>query len=214
VSEFQSDSIGALAAALAKAQAEIKGAIKDSANPFFKSAYADLSSVWEAARGPLTKNGLAVVQAPTMTPDGLVLRTVLMHSSGEWIAGTMPIKPVKDDPQGMGSATTYVRRYSLAAIAGIAPEDDDGESASGRGEQRTSRPAKASEKSKEPSSEPVIAKTQQDELIALVKDSKIPFAKAKELMLGICGVDQSDKIPANKYPDLVKAIEGLMPVTQ
>lgn len=134
----QSDSIAALAAALAKAQGAIKPAIKDSNNPHFKSRYADLASVWDACREPLSENGLAVIQTTDEVPDGsaVLLVTTLVHSSGEWIAGRLRLNPVKADPQGMGSAITYARRYALAAIVGIAPDDDDGEAAQGRQSQR------------------------------------------------------------------------------
>ena len=125
-------SIGKLAAALAKAQGEIKGAAKDKDNPFFKSKYADLNAVWSACRAALSKNGLAVIQATFVTPEGMFLRTTLAHESGETTEGVWPIRPVKDDPQGIGSATTYARRFSLAAMVGVAPEneDDDGNAAS------------------------------------------------------------------------------------
>ena len=83
---MQSDSIGALAAALSKAQADITGALKDSSNPFFKSKYADLASCWDACRKQLAANGLSVIQTTQMTEQGLMLVTTLAHSSGEWIA--------------------------------------------------------------------------------------------------------------------------------
>lgn len=123
---------GKLAEALAAAQGELKPAAKDSANPFFKSKYADLSSVWEAIRAALAKNGLAVVQKLDVQGDKLqtVLVTMLLHKSGEFIASTYPVKPIKDDPQGLGSAITYARRYALSAMVGVvADEDDDGEAA-------------------------------------------------------------------------------------
>lgn len=122
----QSPSIAALVAALSKAQGMIKGAAKDSTNPFFKNKYADLSSVWEACREALSKNELAVIQTPV---EGGVI-TMLAHSSGEWIKSYLPMKPTKDDAQGAGSAITYARRYALAAFVGVAPEDDDGQAAS------------------------------------------------------------------------------------
>ena len=130
---MQSDSINELAAALAKAQGEMENAKKDVTNAFFKSKYADLASVIDAAKQPLAKNGLSVVQY-TITNDAgdVVLFTQLNHSSGQWISGTYPIKPVKNDPQGMGSAITYARRYTFSAIVGIASEDDDGNAASGK----------------------------------------------------------------------------------
>lgn len=123
-----------LAAALALAQAEMEGAKKDAANPFFKSKYADLSSVWEACRGPLTKHGLSVVQTTSSDENAnTVVTTMLLHSSGQWIRDTLTAKPKENSPQGIGSTITYLRRYALAAIAGVAPEDDDGEAAQGRG---------------------------------------------------------------------------------
>jgi hypothetical protein len=125
----QSDSIKELAGALAKAQAEITGAHKDSTNPFFKSKYADLESVWGSVREPLAKNGLCVVQTTEPLGESLVLVTTLAHSSGEWIRGYYPLHPIKNDPQGMGSCITYARRYALAAIVGVYQTDDDGEAA-------------------------------------------------------------------------------------
>lgn len=129
----KSDSIDALAAALAKAQAKIESATKSAKNPFYKSSYADLPAVWEACRKPLTDNGLSVVQLTDTSENGTVLESVLMHSSGQWISCHYPIKAVKDDPQSMGSALTYSRRYSLMALVGIVAdfEDDDGNAASG-----------------------------------------------------------------------------------
>ena len=127
----QSASIGALAAALAKAQGSLKIALKDTANPFYKSKFADLASVWEACRTALSSNGLSVTQIPDGT-ETMVMHTTLMHASGEWISGSYPIRPVKSDPQGIGSAISYARRYSLAAMVGVVADDDDGEAASGR----------------------------------------------------------------------------------
>jgi hypothetical protein len=129
---MQSETIGALAAALAKAQSQITGAVKDAANPFFKSKYADLVSVWQACRKPLTDNGLAVTQTSRYTPDGLMLVTTLLHSSGEWIAGEMPVLTKDASPQAQGSGLTYARRYALAAIVGVYQTDDDAEAAQGR----------------------------------------------------------------------------------
>ena len=127
--------IGKLAEALSKAQAEIKGALKDSTNPHFKNDYADLESVWEACRIPLTKNGLSVTQVNGRDEHGIYLRTILLHSSGESVSGDTPILlGARQDMQALGSAITYARRYGLSAIVGIAPRDDDGELASGREE--------------------------------------------------------------------------------
>jgi hypothetical protein len=138
-------SIAKLTEALAKAQGAIKGAVKDVDNPFFKSKYADLASCWEACREPLSKNGLAVIQTTSLAPGGgVLLRTILSHSSGEWIDSWYPVVPIKNDPQGFGSALTYARRYCLSAMVGIAPEDDDGNAATGHGATKdTSGPVRA-----------------------------------------------------------------------
>ena len=126
----QSQEINELAMAVNAMQKEPLFALKDSSNPFFKSKYADLSSCWDAARKPLTDNGLCVIQ--TMDHDEVgntIIVTTLAHTSGQWMRGRLAIKPVKEDPQGVGSAITYGRRYSLASIIGLCPEDDDGEKA-------------------------------------------------------------------------------------
>lgn len=135
-----SENTSDLFTALSKAQAEIEGAAKDSTNPHFRSKYADLASVWAACKSALTKHGLSVVQVgDSDDPDVAGMTTILGHSSGQWIRGRMTMRPVKADPQGLGSCTTYLRRYCLAAMVGVAPEDDDGNAASSR--QETSLPS-------------------------------------------------------------------------
>ena len=128
----QSENIADLASALSKAQGEIQGAKKDCANPFFKSKYADLSSVWDACREPLTKNGLSVIQATAERDGHIYLYTTLAHSSGQWIRSEIKVIVGKPDIQALGSSLTYCRRYSLAMIAGVCPEDDDGNLASNK----------------------------------------------------------------------------------
>lgn len=126
-----SEQINELAAALSKAQGAMHAASKDSTNPHFKSKYADLASVWDVCRKPLTDNGLSVVQLPEATEHGLVIATRLMHASGQWMQADLLLNPTKNDPQGVGSAITYGRRYGLCAMVGIvADEDDDGNGAS------------------------------------------------------------------------------------
>lgn len=127
----QSETIGKLAEALAKSQGQITGARRDSENPYYKSKYSDLASVWDAIRGALSANGLSVVQVPYFTADGNVgLTTILMHSSGEYIKGNMEMKPAKNDPQALGSVISYLRRYCISAFVGVAQVDDDGNAAS------------------------------------------------------------------------------------
>ncbi len=134
ISMNKSESIANLATALAMAQMNIKGAIKDSANPFFKSKYADLSSVVEAIRPAFGQCGLSYIQRiEPSDKDEVRVETILMHASGEWLScGVLNLPVSKADAQGYGSALTYARRYSLAAACGVAPEDDDGNAASGK----------------------------------------------------------------------------------
>lgn len=123
--------IGKLATALSKAQGQMQGAKKDADNPFFKSKYADLASVWEACRKPLADNELSVSQVVDANESGMFVKTMLMHSSGECISGIMPVQfTEKTTAQQIGSIITYYRRYALSAIVGVAPEDDDGNNAS------------------------------------------------------------------------------------
>lgn len=128
-----SEQINELAAALAKAQAVMEGAVKDSANPHFKSKYADLASIWAACKPALTANNIAVVQSLGNVDGGhwVACTTTLMHASGQWLRDTFALPVTKADAQGYGSAATYVRRYALAAMVGVAPEDDDGNGAVG-----------------------------------------------------------------------------------
>jgi hypothetical protein len=123
-----SDSIKAISVALVDSQTKIRFAVKDSTNPHFKSRYADLASVIDAIKESLNINGIAFIQTPTESPSGtLALTTRLLHTSGEWIEDTAVCPLQKNDPQGYGSALTYLRRYSLSSICGLYQDDDDGE---------------------------------------------------------------------------------------
>lgn len=132
---MKSESIKEIAGALCKFQSQLKPVKRESENPFFKSKYADLAGIWDAIREPLSKNGLSVVQGTKVDGEGATIETTVLHVSGEWISGELPVF-VKDysSPQSLGSGITYARRYALAAILGISTEDDDGESAEGRRE--------------------------------------------------------------------------------
>lgn len=126
-----SESIKDLVSALSKAQGKIKGAIKDSANPFFKSHYADLDSNIEAIRDQFCENGLSIIQGDQFKDGAWVLETRLSHLSGQWVETDYPIICVKQDPQSFLAANTYARRGALTAIAGLSARDDDGNKASG-----------------------------------------------------------------------------------
>ena len=118
-----------IATALAAAQAQMGKALKSAQNPHFKSKYADLASVVDATMPALNANGIAVIQPLAETEAGRVVVTKFIHSSGEILECAIPLIVAKNDMQGLGSAITYGRRYGLMSLAGIAPEDDDGNAA-------------------------------------------------------------------------------------
>lgn len=131
-----SESIKLLATALLKAQGEFTGVLKDKTNPHFKSKYADLQAAISATEEPLRMNGLLVIQTPfgSNATQSAGVTTRLIHISGEWIEGELELPAGTQnrvDAQTFGSAITYARRYSYLGILGIAPEDDDGNVASG-----------------------------------------------------------------------------------
>lgn len=116
-------------AALAAAQAEMGKAIKESSNPAFRSKYADLGNVMDACLPALNSHGIALLQPPCEIDGARYVKTILAHESGETLECAVPLIIGKNDMQGYGSAVTYARRYGLMAMAGIAPEDDDGTAA-------------------------------------------------------------------------------------
>lgn len=137
-----SDSLDLLAAALAKAQAEIKPVARTSQNPFFGSSYADLSAVWECCRLALTSNGFCVIQGVQVAPDGarevfdkkgqveiehgalVTIETKLLHSSGQWVSMAITVRSPDEGPQDVGRCITYGRRYGISTLIGIASEED------------------------------------------------------------------------------------------
>lgn len=141
-----SDPINELAAALVKAQAAIQPALKDKTNPAFRSRYADLTAIWDACREALTSNGLCVIQMPHDSAESgrVALTTILLHTSGQQISTTVSAPLVKQDAQGVGSALTYLRRYSLAAMVGVVTDDDDDGNAASKAPKQAQSQAPAS----------------------------------------------------------------------
>tara|TARA_R100000655_G_scaffold20867_2_gene42931 strand:+ start:6365 stop:6856 length:492 start_codon:yes stop_codon:yes gene_type:complete len=129
--EWKSNKIDKLAAALSKAQSEIRGAVASSVNPFFKSNYADLDTVIKSCFPQLTKNGLSIIQGnDTCDKGSFYVTTMLLHESGQWIKSKLKMPITKKDAQGVGATCTYARRFALSAMVGIAQTDDDGNSIS------------------------------------------------------------------------------------
>jgi hypothetical protein len=147
----KSESISKLAKALLTFHDKVGKIEKDANNPFFKSKYASLSNILDAIRTPLSSAGLTFSQFPSGSHG---LCSILIHAeSGEYMQADYTMKPVKDDPQGIGSVITYQKRYALAAILGLnIDDDDDGEAASGRGKEA---------KKQEPKKEPIAPVTQE-----------------------------------------------------
>lgn len=151
-----SNEINELADAFSKAQGLMKNASKDASNPFFKSSYATLASVIEALREPFALNGLSFMQPCDFKEDGTILvETIILHSSGQWISGTITgkalpkiikdrngnmIDKIENDPQAVGSLISYLKRYGLQAMVGIASADDDAEEAMSRTPQYQAKP--------------------------------------------------------------------------
>ena len=161
----KSEQINELATALAKAQGEIENASKSSTNPHFKSRYADLAEVLNTVRPVFAAHGLAVSQFPSYESGIVSVETILTHSSGQWMSGTISAPISKLDAQSVGSATTYCRRYSLASVAGIAQEDDDANSAVGHSPRQQPKQAK-----------PVISAKQAADLRAALQAAELDEA--------------------------------------
>lgn len=151
-----SESITTIAKSLVKAQKEMEGAKKGAKNPFFKSKYADYNAVLEACKSSLNDEGITILQPHKMVIDGdqqvAFVETILLHESGEFISSETKIEvSKKNDPQSLGSAITYARRYGLQSLVALPSEDDDGESAMSRKDFK--KPAKKVEAKTETKSE-------------------------------------------------------------
>lgn len=171
----RSEQINEIAAALSKAQREMGNAIKSSVNPYHKSRYADYTAIVDAIREPFSKNGLSFMQEPTTSADTVSITTLIAHASGQWIEFDPVTLPVaKKDPQGVGAAITYAKRYALGSIVGIGTaEDDDGESQRKAAEDNA---AKVMDQHRQ-AGEPKITEEQRNELDALF--DKLPNLERK-----------------------------------
>lgn len=187
-----SDNINELAAASAKAQGQMNPAIKDSLNPAYKSKYADLNAVWEACRKPLADNGLTVWQDVTTTESfhGIAVTTRLVHVSGQWVEfGPLAIPLSKHDAHGIGSATSYAKRYAVAAALGITTEDDDGNAAVGK-------PTNGATE--------YLTEKQASDLRALITE----VGETEDRFLKWARVQSLNKLPAGVYASAVKKLEA------
>ena len=193
----KSESIASLAKALAKAQGEVENASKASVNPHFKSKYADLAEVLNTVRPVFSSNGLSFVQMPSFADGVVMVETVLMHESGEWISETASSPITKQDAQGVGSAITYLRRYSLAAFAGVAQEDDDANASIG-----SKAPAKAAQA---PLQEAVITPEQ----VATVREYLVRTNMNEAEFVAQGGYQSAEQIYAKDYVKVMRILKNL-----
>ena len=214
----QSEHINELATALAKCQGEITPAIKDSNNPFFKSKYADLNSVWSVCREPLSRQGLAVIQTIDRGTEGEpILITTLAHSSGQWIRSVSPIpikeeigkidpnkKAYKNDPQALGSSISYMRRYCLSSIVGIVTDDDDGEGAMNRNNQKEKS---KEEKKEKPKANPIMP-NELGILMSIYADCSEEYMnKVFKHMKDQYGFESFEQITQDVYPQILNGMK-------
>ena len=211
----KSESITNLAKALNSFQSKITAVKKDAINPFYKSKYATLDTIWESIRKPLSENGLSVTQTMGIlqgTPIMALLETTLYHTSGEWISGTQLVNPIKDDPQSLGSAISYARRYSLSAILGIvADEDDDGNIAT---KPKAKEESKTAEKPVPPiaetiqRTEPKISTAQTKKIYTLVKEGSIPIGRIKAYIKDTFKKTLTKELTVSEASRLIENIEA------
>lgn len=205
--EGSSASIAKLSLALAKAQGEIQHALKDEKNPHFNSKFASLASVLDACRIPLTKNELSVFQKIEGEVGKLFIVTILAHSSGEWMSSRLPLIVNKNDMQGLGSALTYGRRYSLSAMVGVAQEDDDGNSAGQvqpKGQDQKPPPQKKKDDKPQP---PTL-----DQLISVgMKKNGWTLDQLNMFVGQVYSVKPGQKLPDEKKKELIEKLNKFTP---
>jgi len=187
----KSESIKNLASALVKFQEEIKNPANTADNPFFKSKYAPLNDVLNLVRPILTKNGLSLIQSPSGDGQNIIITTMLLHSSGEWIeTDPLVLKADKPTAQGAGSAITYARRYAVSAVLGISSEDDDD------GNHAT--------ENKQDKPKDIITEAQQKRLFAISKGKE---ERAKAILVRY-GYKNSKDIKPEHYNDICDEIQA------
>jgi len=211
-----SEKIDLISKALVQAQKEIKPAIKDSKNPYFKSTYADLTAVVEAIKDPLNKNGVSFLQLVNSGEKDTV-ETILLHESGQFISTETKVYCTKpNDPQAFGGGITYTKRYALQAALGLPTEDDDGNSASGKtGKQNGVEGLKQAIKS-EPKAEGLSAK--QLEFCEKVKitleensDGRpVNFQTVKSLIAAMAKTSKAGKVPTDADSDTINKTASVL----
>lgn len=191
----KSENIIEIAKALCAAQQMMKPALKDKENPYFRSSYSDLSSVWESIRVPLTSNGLSILQEATTVDKAVSITTLIMHTSGQWIEfEPFSIPLLKQDPQTIGSATSYAKRYALCAAIGVVSDDEDDDAEKAMGREKKSKPEPVLEK---------ISRRDVEDLCAILADCSPDYQKSVKKSLE----DQNITDYSQLTPDLFQRIK-------
>lgn len=196
---MQSDQINELVKALSKAQKKFSHAEKNAKNPHFRSNYANLSAVIDACRDSLCDEGLSYAQVPKLNGEQWVCETMLFHSSGQWISNQVPILASRADAQGFGSGLTYARRYGLAALVGVAQEDDDGNEA-----------VKAKAEEKKPENKAPKPDSKQNTLsriVAKVTERSIKPEDMKEIISGLYEKKSIKECDSSELSELLALLE-------
>ncbi len=196
----KSDSIKNIAVAMCEVQASMEAASKSKENPFFGSKYADLSEVLRCIKDVIPSKNLSFMQMPSFESGVVSVETIVMHTSGEWISSTSAAPISKGNPQGVGDAITYLRRYSLAAIFGLAQQDDDGNSNSDQPQKQANKTAQKSQKQDDnkPWYDDVAYQADLLGVTEAIRGGMPPTDAINQIA-------QKFKI-SNKYRDLIKAI--------
>lgn len=215
---MRSEDLKEFTKALLAVQKALKPVKKNAENPHYRSKYADFEAVWNAAKDPLQANGFAVMQVPHYSGGVFILRTTLMHTSGQFVSGDYLLKPQKEDPQGYGSCLSYSKRYALAAMIGLVSEgeDDDGNAAS----QGHQAPAKASNGAPKPSQAPstalsgasassgnTITEGQGKRLYAIWKGAKYEDKEVQAWLNTKYGFNSTREITRDVYQEICETLE-------
>jgi hypothetical protein len=174
----KSESIDHLATALSATQSKMTAVPKLKNNPFYKSKYADIATIWDVLREPLTEQGLSICQAISGSGSLITVTTILLHKSGQWISSAFTVKAKDESPTSVGSAITYARRYGLSASIGVvSEEDDDGSYASHKEELK-----REGKEGYDPQN-----KTMQNHLIRELEKRKIPADRWDDIGNALAG---------------------------
>ena len=194
-----SEFLDKIAPALIRAQGNMTEVLKESTNPAFRSKYADLGNCLDATLPALQAQGIAVIQGPGGDGVTILVETMLLHESGQFIASTLALKPTKADPQGAGSAITYARRYAVLAMCGKAPEDDDGAAAS-------KAPKPLPEPEPKPKPKPAaVSPEHKQRVLAMTLFSNLRYTDEQryDLYESVCGYNEAGE-PCRSWADVVK----------